>query len=42
MINHVDGSLAFAASVDAAFANTLRAAWNTVLRDRGYPSGSPR
>jgi RNA-directed DNA polymerase len=37
MIDHVDGCIAFAASVDPAFANTMQDGWNAALRDRGYP-----
>ncbi len=36
MINHVDGLIAFAASVDRAFANNSRDQWNKVLLNRGY------
>jgi RNA-directed DNA polymerase len=37
MIDHVDGCIAFAASVDPAFAKTMRDVWNAALRERGYP-----
>jgi hypothetical protein len=36
MINHVDGCIAFAASVDPVFAASLRNRWNAAIRDRGY------
>ena len=41
MINHVDGGIAFAASVEPAFAHGLRNTWNDALRDRGYPINIP-
>jgi hypothetical protein len=37
MINHVDGGIAFAESVDAAFATRLRDAWSSALYENGYP-----
>jgi RNA-directed DNA polymerase len=36
MINHVDGCIAFAESVEPDFAVTARGAWNTALRKGGY------
>jgi RNA-directed DNA polymerase len=39
MINHVDGCIAFAASVEPTFAGRLRDAWSRALRDCGYPTG---
>lgn len=36
-IDHVDGSLAFAASVDSEFALRMRLEWNDALASRGYP-----
>lgn len=41
MINHVDGGLAFAASVEPGFAGRLRESWDTALRDLGYPFQQP-
>lgn len=38
MINHVDGCLAFAASVDPDFARSLRKRWDETLRAHGYPA----
>jgi RNA-directed DNA polymerase len=37
MINHVDGCIAFARSVDPAFANTMRVEWDAVLSENGIP-----
>lgn len=37
MINHVDGCIAFAESVEAEYAGKMRAAWNAALKERGYP-----
>lgn len=37
MINHVDGGIAFAASVDPVFARRLHDAWDDALRAGGYP-----
>ena len=37
MINHVDGRIAFAASVDADYAGKLADRWALVLEARGYP-----
>lgn len=37
MINHVDGGLAFAASVEPDFADGLRESWDRALHERGYP-----
>jgi RNA-directed DNA polymerase len=37
MINHVDGCIAFASSVDKDYAETLDERWGLVLRARGYP-----
>ena len=37
MVNHIDGCIAFAASVDPAFANKARDHWTTVLVRAGYP-----
>lgn len=37
MINHVDGGLAFAKSVEPGFAGQLRESWDGALRERGYP-----
>jgi hypothetical protein len=37
MINHVDGGIAFAESVEPSYAHRLRDAWNEALRARGYP-----
>lgn len=42
MINHVDGCIAFADSVDSAFAGNARNAWNTALRECGYALDSKR
>ncbi len=42
MINHVDGCIAFAASVDPAFADDARDMWEEALRDRGYPDETVR
>jgi RNA-directed DNA polymerase len=36
MINHVDGCIAFADSIDPEFATNAREAWSAALRDRGY------
>lgn len=36
MINHVDGCIAFAESIDSAFADNARDAWNEALKERGY------
>jgi RNA-directed DNA polymerase len=36
MINHVDGSIAFAASVEPTFADGLRERWQEALRDGGF------
>lgn len=38
MINHVDGSIAFAESVEPAFAATLRGRWNEALSSHGFPA----
>jgi RNA-directed DNA polymerase len=37
MINHVDGCLAFAASVDSVFARGTRDRWEKALQDSAYP-----
>jgi RNA-directed DNA polymerase len=37
LIDHVDGSLAFAASVDSEFARRMRLEWNGALASSGYP-----
>lgn len=37
MINHVDGCIAFAASVDKDYAERFAEDWTRVLRARGYP-----
>lgn len=37
MINHVDGCIAFAESIDSGFADNAREAWSAALRDSGYP-----
>jgi len=36
MINHIDGCIAFAESVDIEYAKQIRAAWNEALKERGY------
>jgi hypothetical protein len=36
MINHVDGCIAFADSIDSAFAGNAQDAWNAALRECGY------
>jgi RNA-directed DNA polymerase len=36
MINHVDGYIAFAHSIDATFASKVRDEWNAALEDGGY------
>jgi RNA-directed DNA polymerase len=38
MIDHIDGCIAFAASVDRPFASNMRDTWNAALRSRGYPA----
>jgi hypothetical protein len=38
MINHVDGCIAFAASVEPKFAENLRDAWLAALSASGYPA----
>ena len=38
MINHVDGGIAFAAQVEAAYAKRLEARWNEALAAHGYPA----
>jgi RNA-directed DNA polymerase len=40
MINHVDGCIAFAESVDAAFADNARERWSAALRAGGYTLGT--
>jgi RNA-directed DNA polymerase len=37
MVNHVDGCIAFAASVDKNYAQKVAEEWALVLRARGYP-----
>jgi hypothetical protein len=37
LINHVDGCIAFAASVDATFANKMLISWSEALGRAGYP-----
>lgn len=37
MIDHIDGCIAFARSVDPAFAEAMRGEWDDVLRDKGIP-----
>lgn len=36
MVEHIDGSIAFARSVDTAFADGLRAEWDAALHDNGF------
>ncbi len=38
MVEHIDGCIAFASSVDKAFADLLKAEWAAVLRQNGFPS----
>jgi RNA-directed DNA polymerase len=38
MVEHIDGCIAFARSVDRAFADRLRTEWGAVLRQEGFPS----
>jgi hypothetical protein len=38
MVEHIDGCIAFASSVDKAFADLLKAEWAAVLRQSGFPS----
>jgi RNA-directed DNA polymerase len=40
LVDHVDGCIAFAASVDPAFANQMRHRWNDALLISGYPAGA--
>jgi len=37
MVEHIDGCIAFARSVDRAFADRLRTEWGAVLRQGGFP-----
>lgn len=37
MINHVDGGIAYAQSVEPDFAHRLRDEWNGTLMERGFP-----
>jgi hypothetical protein len=39
MIEHVDGCIAFAKSVDESFAAFVKAEWNDALRKHGFPPG---
>lgn len=39
MIEHVDGCIAFAKSVDASFAASVKAEWNDALSKQGFPVG---
>ncbi len=42
MINHVDGCIAFARSVEPGFAAQMEEAWNVALRDKGFhPQNAP-
>jgi RNA-directed DNA polymerase len=38
MIDHVDGCIAFARSVDPSFADSMRGEWDAVLHDNGIPA----
>jgi RNA-directed DNA polymerase len=40
LIEHVDGCIAFAASVDSAFAVKMQSVWNETLSAAGYPKRS--
>jgi hypothetical protein len=38
MIEHVDGCIAFAKSVDREFATAAKAEWDETLTRQGYPA----